>query len=277
MALFLQTTNALTAAHGHSPLRPRTPANFERGWVIYLEITANAFLRARQFYQDFTGPVSSVEQQRQFEQNVVANSRLPENDPMSGPPPAKFGFDLTLVDEANGRTKQPFPYAFYATLDRVDFGWKPCHVTYILANSYYNFLEPSATTPETSLSQPVVFRSSKVVEENQRGIVEGEYSPNYTYYNLTVDNTSEQNYSFLRFDNFMLDENGSPISRGAGGEIQRVWKYCMDMNVRVPSRKLNSLHRALAAKSANNPIPRSSLIVVFDPPNTNGGGMGAEP
>jgi hypothetical protein len=277
----LKTTNALTAAHGYSPLAERSFAEkgfFERGWVVYIEMRTDALLRVRQFYQNFDPEKSSLEQQKTFENDVIAMSKGEDYDSADSIP-AKKGFDLSLVNQGDPINKKPFsletPYAFYDNLDRVDFGWRPCHVTYILSNEAYAFMEPDGQNPELGPNQPIVFRSTKVVEEKPGKYLEAEFLPNYTFFNENVDNVSAEAISFLRFDNFMLDEKGKQIKR-VGREKDRKWDYCIDIYVRVPLLRFKK-YAKLAEGLPGNTYPERSLMIVFDPPHTGGGGQGGEP
>ncbi len=253
MGKFL-TSNQLSDAHGDSPMVRREPASkLTRGFILYISLTREG-LATRQFYYDFDDTISN---QVSFECAVLKAA-------------ASGGFDFSDLDLPPEK-RRPFPYVFSVSADVVHYGWVPCKVTYMLDTANFSFQLPDGSGNPLALRQPIVFRRDKIVTETVGGKptskIEAGYHANHAFYNLMGDASGQ--LSCLRFDNLMtIDEKGSPIpERPADPEkaAAMAWLYCMDINLEL---------RQAAPPGGGNTMEPGPLVIVFDPPQGNGGGSG---
>ncbi len=250
---YLLTTNQNTLGHGISPMETQVSiAPFTRGFIIYITLGATGLI-SRQFYYNFD---SVIRNQQKFEEKVIAEG-LP-------------GFDEADLSKPAYQRGQ-FPKIFEINMNLINFGWVPCHVTYILDRTPFRFFDTDSTGGVNSLIQPIVFRRDKI----SNNTIE-QYDPNHCFFNLNTETVGD--ISYLRFDNFMLNADGSGLPNKPANMNQ--WddykqKYCVDIYVDMQQHRLglavdpdiNKLAYAIA--DVNPP-----LVVIFDPLQDNGGAGG---
>lgn len=256
------TSNQLTGIYGQEPAK-KQPIELTRGYIVYLEMfgaTGQGGIYTRTFYLDFP-----------------SNTEIPD----------QLAFEKAVIAKANSgglkgmaKSGRAYPEIFDDQIQTVHFGWRPCHVSYILNSASCKFVDKDAAQ---RLIQPVVFRRDKVVidETGKAGIQR--YRANHSFFNLETD--SVDGASILRFDNLMLvnaagDRLGQAPTDAAEKESKR-FDYCMDIHIRVGQNK--PLAHALAdleeTAVASAPLIEPQFLdrtvtIVFDPPQTNGGGSG---
>jgi hypothetical protein len=135
------------------------------------------------------------------------------------------------------------------------------------------------------LIQPVVFRRDKVVIDSSGKAAVRRYRANYSFYNLNTDHV--EGASILRFDNLMFkNADDEPLGKMPTDPARRAADridYCMDIHIVVDQdRLMDSLSAKHAADSSDNQASplfdigslHKTVTIVFDPPQSNGGGSG---
>lgn len=254
----IKTTNRLSPIHGASPVETRTGFPLiARGFIIYLEIGTGGIF-ARTLYKDYDATISD---QAAFEKAVIAAANTLPRLPKGG----------------------EFPRAVWDNqITSINFGWTPCHVTYILNVPFAEFVDHDPRQPDI---QPVVFRDDKVVIDDLGVATTPNYQKNYSFFNLTID--SVNGASVLRMDNLMLiNATGTPLGPEPSNPHARKLEYCMDILIRFNQMRLTQIVQSLTTgKQADEnesleghfviePEFLKSVIIVFDPPQDNGGGSG---
>lgn len=256
------TTNQLTAIHGVEPVRKKT-ADLKRGYIVYLEMfgpDGTGGIYARTFYVDYSP--GGIEDQLAFEKTIIAAAK-------------KGDF------EGKPATRGQYPEILDDQIQSVDFGWRPCRVSYILRSAFGVFVAADEAQP---LIQPVVFRRDKVVIDPAGKASIQQYLANNSFFNLETD--SVDGASVIRFDNLMLisateDALGDPPA-DFSERLAKRFEYCMDIHIQVDQQRLLGLLTAaapMAGGSEHPPIIEPAFLgktttIVFDPPQTNGGGSG---
>ena len=282
------TSNQLTGIYGHSPLKKKKPPadiKLTRGFIVYLEIFGIAQkggIFARTFYKDFAN--DDPQNQRDFETEVAT---------------AGLAGDIyKLTTTAPGAPKEPWPKVLENQISEIHFGWKPCRVSYVLNSRFAEFIVPpdALHQPETeeerwaqNLVQPVIFRRDKVIIDDSGKARIDRYRPNHTFYNLEVGVVDKaESCEVIRFDNFMLlNEQGTSLGKEPSDIQQRNakhYKYCMDAHIRVEQTKLTKVLEAADLPNGAKQIDdveivdassiKGGIVIVFDPPQGNGGGSG---
>jgi hypothetical protein len=292
------SSNELTGGHGVSPVaRPKVPiTNFTRAFLIYVRLAAdpaapeNYGLKIRQFYHDYDKLHLSTPEQLM---NAAAKLGPKSARDISGDLNVDLTrpFDISTVPGFGDRDvrelphrRAQFPYVFAKGFDEVNFGWTPCHVIFLFDNPDFQFVPPDH---EGSYNQPVVFRKNKAIQDIKGNwVAGGPYEENNSFFDLrvgtgTVPATAtepERSYSYLIMDNHMkAGTQQVPIEKPTTGDPHDwpVWRYCMDINVRIPqNRKSVLLGETEESLKASPSAATSWLTVVFDPPQNNGNGNG---
>lgn len=280
MAFF--ASNELTGGHGVSPVdKPKVAIEkFTRAFLIYVKLGADPAkadqqaLRIRQFYHDYKD--LGLDTPDKLIAAAVNLGRKSHADVDGDLPP-----DLQQVPGFGNRDvkipaqkRAPFPYIFAKGFDEVNFGWTPCHVIFVFDNADFQFVRPD---DPGSYNQPVVFRKNKAIQDEKGNwIAGGPYEENHSFFNLTAD--YQDGYSYLIMENHMkVGSDQRPIEKPATGNPDDwpVWRYCMDINVRIPQNRLTTfLAEAETLSSGTQTGTTSWLTVVFDPPQNNGNGGG---
>ena len=256
------TSNQLTGIFGRTPCDKNGGEDLKRGYIVYLEILGNAGnggIYARTLYKDF--PDADKKHHLQFEKDVIAKGNA---GGLKGP--------ATLKD--------PFPAIFDDQIQTVNFGWTPCRVSYILNAPFGAFV---ANDPAQPLIQPVVFRRDKVVIDEFGKVGIKTYRANHSFFNLEVEPVDGA--SVLRFDNLMLiNANGDALGIAPADETERKSKcydYCMDIHIMLNQKRLMALFSAPSlVEGETRPaifepeFLQKTVTIVFDPPQSNGGGSG---
>jgi hypothetical protein len=253
------TSNQLSRIYGESPIANRKPtSDLQRGYLIYIELTEKG-IYARVFFKNFPDP-TNPDNQSNFEDEVIAKA-------VAG----------TIGDVSTGKE---FPEVYQNHVNRIDFGWTPGHVSYILNSPVAKFLEPNPAEP---LVQPIIFREDKVVIDRHNVPSISNYIKNHSFYNLQYISKSGAGYScsILRFDNLMLiNEIGDPLGKKPADSTladKRKFEYCMDIPILIDSAKLSSAMSGDQIEAGALRMAGSlgdAIAIVFDPPQGNGGGGG---
>lgn len=265
----IKTSNELTEIHGRPPTDEMDASKIDRGFVIYLEVVGeNGLLFARTFWTRYgeyehegrthVGPAD----QRAFVSSILKHA-------------PNGGLRKLVPDKQNPYTENN-PVYFTKDISRIDFGWKPIYVSYVLNNEHIKFQK---LDPKNIQKQPLVFRKNKMVNGSEEN-----YLKNYSFFNLK--DYDEGNASILEFSNHMIvDDRGTYI----GDRPPHVdpkdlpeYPYCLDIMMDFPQDPL--LNALAAISSVYNPklIDDSerngdflnAITFVFDPPQGNGGGGG---
>jgi hypothetical protein len=267
----IQTSNELTPIYGKSVYEAsgKEDSSFKRGVVIYIggfnpRNGNDKNFNPRFVYHNYDEKISN---QDQLEQAVVS-----------------LGRNWKL----NAATKRPFPDVFSASLGKVDYGWKPCIVTYILDVYGFEFQIQDQTKNPNSQNQPIVFRRNKIVVTDDGQPILAKFLGNEFGTFSDLKHLTIEGASSLRFYNNMIDENNKVPAQPADPTNSPEREYCMDMYIRTEQGRslfsfsdtdLESLKKGdkefLDHVSENRQLPVSQfLAMVFDPPHTNGGGNG---
>ncbi len=270
----LQTSNELTPIYGRSPYEKigKSDSDFQRGFVIYIggfnpHIGNNRMINPRVVFHDYDsrGPYG-IGSQDELEFEVL-----------------KLGRSGLL----RAATKKSYPDVFSQNLGKIDYGYKPCIVTYILDVHNLEFQKQDGSGRPDSFNQPVVFRRNKVVVADDGTPASFRYLGNEQLTFSDLKHHQVEGASALIFYNNMLDQGGKPIEKPGGHDLPPL-EYCMDMYIRTEQGKrlyaftdaeLESLKKGEGGALANNfgdPISQY-LTMVFDPPHTNGGSDGPYP
>jgi hypothetical protein len=185
----------------------------------------------------------------------------------------------------------PRPSGPGASAFEIHFGRQPCHVMFVLEAGEWHFALDDAALPD--VQETVVFRKNKAIIDYSSGapITSVEtYHENYSFYNLeriAMKNERGKNIDVIRFDNFMTkDQRG--VDRINPRDVKDVSKFCMDLYLKIPLVKVfgrsglryfNNRRNAADGTSSRMPINfpftrDNDLIIVFDPPQYNGGPIG---
>ena len=265
----IQTTNKLSPIHGDSPIGAppnRPPSNpyppITRGFIIYLEFLGSkggGGIFARTFYKDF--PDGDLRHHADFEKSVIAEGNA-----------GTIG---------NAATYQEYPDVFDNQIATIHFGWQPCRVSYILNAPFAEFVGQDPAQPDI---QPVVFRDDKVVIDSAGNATKPKYERNHSFYNLRVIDVDDA--SVLRMDNFMLiNKNGDPLGPKPENPHNHKLEYCMDILIKFDPVRFVQFTQNFSKANLDtrdkdsrerifDPAALSSIIIVFDPPQDNGGGSG---
>jgi hypothetical protein len=263
------TSNQLTLCYGHTPLeKNKDHPDIKRGFIVYIGGEYrypgfNKIINPRMFYYDFD---KNIKNQIEFEKKLIDTIRSGKglmNDEK-----------INKNSSANG----PFPNIFQSNLNQIDFGWKPCFVSYILDVTDMEFIAPNIDEGPNYLNQPIIFRRDKVIVSDS-GIASIEnYDGNNSFFDLV--HRTHEGTSILAMKNLMLDRHGKPIKKPKGMSSNKLpyWDHCMDIQVRMEQGK-KSKRKVADTTAVSQPfiaVPGSSkwLTIVFDPPQTNGGGGG---
>lgn len=257
---YLLTTNQNTLGHGDSPLKHKPiHRSFRRGFIIYITLTPNG-LMSRQFYCNFNR--TGIASQYLFE-NILLRAGATIFDER----------DLRLPHHRRGQ----YPKVFEKNMNIVNFGWRPCKVTYILDRTPFKFIDIPNNQDENGPTQPVIFRRDKFID----GTIQ-QFEANHSFYNLQTETVGD--ISYLRFDNFMLKADGSSLPRQPSSTSD--WenhrqKYCTDIYVELDQQRFGLSADpgiVIAGQSAESIIADTNppLVTIFDPLQDNGG-LGGPP
>jgi hypothetical protein len=268
----LLTTNELTPIYGKSiyKISGNSDENFRRGVVIYIGGTQLQYGNSKIFhprfvYHDYD---EAIPDQNSLELAVLSLGRQGKLQAAAG---------------------KAFPDVFSADMSKVNFGWTPCIVTYILDVYGYQFQQSDpAGNLERSLNQPIVFRKTKAVVTDNGSASAYKYLGNQQGTFSDLEHLSVDGVSSLRFYNNMLDESGEVPPKPDDYEVIPAREYCMDIYIRTEQgRKVFSLSeediQAIKVGDTayccdliekNEIAPMQYLAMVFDPPQTNGGSSG---
>jgi hypothetical protein len=254
----IYTSNQLSPIYGIPPTTKLDASKFERGFVIYLEISGpTGGLFARTFWTKY-GHEGAPANQKEFVSKILelANDGKLENIPLSDGPLTKNCI-----------------HAFRDDISEIKFGWKPINVSYVLNTPYVEFQPVDKAKP---LQQPLVFRRDKVVNGVRQA-----YLPNYSFFNLAF--YREDDATILEFSNFMFVDPDRTFIGEAPTDItemeNKYFPYCLDIPMDFQqSRIFNALFPLALSEREGGQTPDSGLLntitFVFDPPQGNGGGGG---
>jgi hypothetical protein len=170
----------------------------------------------------------------------------------------------------------------------IHFGLRPCHVIFALTAGKWKFADDSAVAPD--VEETVVFRKNKVVIDYSSGspvTSVDKYDPNYSFYNMQRESLQwrTRELDVIRFDNYLtMDRRG----RSKIASTNDISTFCMDLYLKVPLSEIfgsdglkffNQIRNAADAGPDRMPIKfpftrDNDLIIVFDPPQANGGPIG---
>jgi hypothetical protein len=254
------TSNQLTMCYGNSPLEKRNSNDrIMRGFIIYIGGLNmypgfDKIINPLIFYKDFVN--YDENNQKIFEKEVVQKIRT--------------GIGVINNLPAVGQYPQ-FPNILQNNLNTINFGWKPCFVSYILDVPGMDFVKPLNNQRSNYLNQPVIFRRDKVIIDYQGVANVVKYNENQSFFDLRY--RKYRNASILSMTNLMRDRQGRRIQKPTvPSNDMPYWDHCMDIHIRMEQGR--------RGRAANNgldlAVPGSNnwLTIVFDPPQTNGGGGG---
>jgi hypothetical protein len=250
----LLTSNQLSLIYGNSPTRVSGNSNgLWRGFVIAISITANG-IRGEVYYRDFPDPHQSDVYQIEFERVVIA-----------------------------GTAGKPFK----EDISRIDFGWSPCHVSYVLLSPFARFIDSGTINQQETHFPSLIFRRDKIVlvedtdptSKFSRKAAIQQYIANHSFSDLKFDEYN--GCTILRFRNEMkVNALGEDLGRPPSDQQQkkrRRFDYCMDIPIEINAMRMVELLGQTSFGSNGLPAvsaTKEPIIIVFDPPQGNGGGNG---
>lgn len=291
------TSNQVTGIYGQAPTtQKKLEAELTRGFIVYLEmhgLNGKGGIFARTFYTDFknVNPDGHFNNQTEFEDAVIAAGNAGK---------------LYDVD-----TGGKWPKAWNDRINEIQFGWTSCNISYILNSDFASFIEVpddlhgdikcedlgegvdcdskegkealEAEIFARDLVQPIIFRRNKIIVEGNRARVD-HYRPNHTFFNLKVEGDRSR-CSILRFDNLMLlDADGEkklgPEPKEQPEAERPYYRYCMDAHIVVSQQRKRDLDKIRSAEDVKAALLvdassiENGIVIVFDPPQGNGGSGG---
>jgi hypothetical protein len=268
-------TNRVSELHGYSICDRRSGKGWEnptRIFFIYISLDPSFQLSVKQFYRDFNAG-SDIDK---LEDEIFSEAKSPGN---------------YKVPKGYKPKKGEFPAVFRTGFESVDFGWKPCYVTMVIDIKGWKFSPWDKGKIKNEYEETIIFRYNKfVMEEETKDELQSKYPQlkrymaNGSFFNF--ERREIKGCDAVRFMNFMKkDLFGANLPTK---DINQIWNYCMDVYIKIPYDP-KSIFNTIKSFSSNDKIVKDWeksyfdqnivsiegwLPVVFDPPQTNGGGSG---
>jgi hypothetical protein len=294
---YAATTNELSISHGYSPIVKRNKKDpFFRGYFVYItefdrRLGYNSAINSRIGYYDYDSSIKNIDDLTNL---VITEGRAGR-------------LDTHITSSTHS-----FPI-LRTNLGQIDFGWDQCDVCYILDIAGWSFQPLPNNSNPSDLNQPVVFRKNKVINKTSMDYKIDGYLPNKCFYNLKVENINncsvvnfsnfmldeygvkieyqscdlrewhycmdmhirieQNNFNLKKIFSFINDkEREAELFNIIDGFFSSELSKSISDAENVESASIRYVSPSVIVNSPSN-LP-DFLVIVFDPPNCNGGGSG---